>query len=231
MSRPQQKQGSPDGALATVDQFLVLERVRDSEFGPVFRCRDRHSRAEVMLRACPDGLSENTLDRLRSAAHELGGVVHPCVVGHARVHVVADVQLADSQTTEPVDPMPIKIGDVFIVLPWTSALTLGEWIAQRPDGVVTREMGLRFCSFLAAALDALHDQGIVHGEVCASQIHVSPDSTPLLLAAGLGRIMRGAESTLPPDMTDVERCRAPEQWRGEALTPAADQYEIGRAHV
>ena len=81
-------------------------------------------------------------------------------------------------------------------------------------------------SDLCAGLAVLHESGIVHRDVAPANVRVTPEGRVVLLDFGLAAVME----TQPGSRTVIAgtpRYMAPEQVRGEAVTPAADQYALG----
>ncbi len=107
----------------------------------------------------------------RQEADRLARVGHPGVVG-----------LLDQGTT--VD------GRTWLVLPWVVGRPLTEVLTT--DGPLPIDRARRLITQLAAAVDALHDAGIVHGDLSPNNIMVGPDDH-------LTVIDLGASSDLRPD--------------------------------
>jgi hypothetical protein len=81
-------------------------------------------------------------------------------------------------------------------------------------------------SELCAGLAVLHESGIVHRDVTPANVRVTPEGRVVLLDFGLAAVVE----TQPGSRTVIAgtpRYMAPEQVRGEAVTPAADQYALG----
>jgi Protein kinase domain len=89
---------------------------------------------------------------------------------------------------------------------------------QGPDIV---EIGVR----VAGALESAHRAGVVHGDLRADDILLSPTGEPLL--AELGMV---SASGVTPDRTDDPRRLAhvaPEVLQGQGVSPSSDVYSLG----
>jgi eukaryotic-like serine/threonine-protein kinase len=78
----------------------------------------------------------------------------------------------------------------------------------------------------AAGLAALHERGVVHGDVRPGSLVRADDGSVKLAGAGL------AEAFPPPDLRpgtppDVARYLSPEEVQGRAPSPASDVYRLG----
>ena len=79
---------------------------------------------------------------------------------------------------------------------------------------------------LAAALDKIHAQGIVHGQIDPRNILLDEAGQVYLADTGLARltkILYGLDSTNSLNMNDYS---APELWDGQRPSPASDQYSL-----
>ncbi len=78
----------------------------------------------------------------------------------------------------------------------------------------------------AAGLAALHEHGVVHGDVRPASLVRAEDRSIKLTGAGVG------EAFSPPDLRpgtapDVARYLSPEEVQGRASSPASDVYRLG----
>jgi serine/threonine protein kinase len=115
-------------------------------------------------------------------------------------------------------------GAPFMVLEWLPR-TLQESLAAEP---LPPQQALRCASQIAAALSALHAQGLVHRELKPKDILMG--SQPLEVAslklADVGFAKAPSEGRVTPP--EASPYLAPEQWRvGEPVDGAADVYALG----
>jgi Protein kinase domain/PQQ-like domain len=118
-------------------------------------------------------------------------------------------------------------GQLFLATPLCD-IDLGELITSR--GQLELDRALAIIAQVAWALDWAHGRGVVHRDVKPENVLLitGPGSDHAYLADfGLARANRDQTLTQaghPAGLTPAYA--APEQWRGEAVGPAADQYAL-----
>ncbi|ACY18002.1 serine/threonine-protein kinase PknK [Haliangium ochraceum] len=81
---------------------------------------------------------------------------------------------------------------------------------------------------IVAGLHALHSAGMIHRDIKPSNILVTPEGRVVLMDFGIVADMRrGRALTAVGVIAGTPAFMAPEQVRGDALTPAADWYALG----
>lgn len=81
---------------------------------------------------------------------------------------------------------------------------------------------------LASALDYAHSRGVIHRDIKANNVMFDDHGTPFLVDFGIAKLTSASTSITTPGMTlGTPSYMAPEQWRGESVTAATDQYALG----
>jgi predicted Ser/Thr protein kinase len=114
-----------------------------------------------------------------------------------------------------------EVGPDFLV----TAYIDGGSLSRRLNTPMKPAEALRIARYIADALAHAHARGVVHRDVKPSNILLDRRGTPYLTDFGLATFV-GEEET--PRAAGTPQFMAPEQRRGGAIGPAADQYALGR---
>lgn len=191
--------GDPDFESFRWGPLEVFEPLGAGSFGTVYRAWDSHLKREVALKLLPADAPGAT-DWLEEA-RRLARVRHPNVVAILGAEIDGDfagiwMELSDGQAVD-------------------SALTDGATLPEPAVHELARA--------LASALLAIHEQGLVHGDLKASNVLVEPNGRVLLLDFGSA----AEASATDPAHSGSPLSAAPEILAGQALTPAADLFALG----
>jgi serine/threonine-protein kinase len=116
-------------------------------------------------------------------------------------------------------------GRHYLVMPYVAGQTVEQRI--RAEGPLSLGTTQRMVAEVAAGLDALHEHGLVHRDVKASNIIFRADGSAALADFGLAKGARYSDLTRPGQVVGTVDYLAPELIRGEAATPASDVYSLG----
>ncbi|TMQ93559.1 serine/threonine protein kinase [Actinomadura soli] len=174
--------------------------------GEVWHAEDtRLPRTVVLKRAAFRDDRSGAFDRLWSEARAQARFGHPHVV---TLHDIVEEE-ADGQVTS------------WLVLEHVPGGSLDGWPAMSPEAAA------RVGAQIAAALAALHDQGIVHCDVKPGNIVVTADSTAKLADFGAAYRLGGTDTITPNGpVSHTPAFAAPEVLRGHP-EPASDVYSLG----
>jgi eukaryotic-like serine/threonine-protein kinase len=188
-------------------RYRLAERIGAGGMGEVWRGTDevlgRTVAVKIMLAALLDqsGFDE----RFRAEARTMANLNHPGVV---------DVYDYHSDSTV-----------AFLVMEYVAGEAL-----SRTLGRVGRLTGVRTMVLLAQAADALqaaHDQGIVHRDVKPGNLLVRPDGTLVLTDFGIARSAQAGQLTATGTVLGTASYLSPEQAAGKVATSASDVYALG----
>ncbi len=170
--------------------------------GTVYLAVDLRLGRRVALKVL-DRVPEGGPDAILAEARLNAGVSHPAIVA------VYDVGELDGQ-------------------PWLAL----EYVDGRSLGAVAREgrmsalQAARLLQPVAGALAAAHAAGIVHRDLKPDNILVARDGRPRVVDFGIATMVQGADSA-GTITAGTPGYMAPEVWRGETVTGAADVWALG----
>jgi predicted Ser/Thr protein kinase len=96
------------------------------------------------------------------------------------------------------------------------------------EGRLEPDRAARIVAQIAAALDAAHARGLVHRDVKPANVLLTPDDHVYLTDFGLTkRVVTDADATKTGELVGTLNYVAPEQIRGEPVSPRTDVYGLG----
>jgi eukaryotic-like serine/threonine-protein kinase len=210
--------GPPPHALRMGDvlglRFRILRLIGAGGMGEVYEAADQELGVSVALKTIrydPLGASEDTLERFRQEAKLARQVTHPNV---CRIFDVG------------------RDGDRLYL---TMELIQGETLAgmMQREGRMQADTALALARQMAAGLDALHAQGLVHRDFKPANVLIAEsrgERRVVITDFGLTRVRDETVTMLAPGVARIAGTpdyMAPEQLLGKTLTPATDVYALG----
>ena len=191
---------------STLAGYRIDARIGRGGMGVVYRAThlglDRQVALKVIARdlAGDPGFRERFLRESRLAA----SLDHPAVV-----------PIFDSREVD---------GDLIVAMRLVEDGDLRNLIDR--DGPLAPEKAIGLLGQIAEALDAAHATGIVHRDVKPHNILIEGDRA-YLSDFGLAKSLGEGSSVSGTSVVGTVEYMSPEQWRGEAVGPAADVYSLG----
>ncbi|KAG8901820.1 hypothetical protein FRB99_005081 [Tulasnella sp. 403] len=109
--------------------------------------------------------------------------------------------------------------NLYLVSPWIHNGALSDYLQQHPDANRPR-----YIRETADALQYLHSEGIIHGDVKAENVLISAEDHILLCDFGLARLISARTATI---LRGAGTFLAPEIWSGSPRTEKSDVYAFG----
>ena len=115
-------------------------------------------------------------------------------------------------------------GQPFIVMEYVPGQDLSAWLAGGPS----LERITRVYAELAAALDAVHAEGLIHRDLKPENVRVTPSGSVKLMDFGLAKDVGGSvDLTQAGAVVGTVLYMSPEQCRGQEIDARADLYAFG----
>jgi eukaryotic-like serine/threonine-protein kinase len=115
-------------------------------------------------------------------------------------------------------------GDVMIVMEYAEGGTLADLISSR--GALAPSEAIQLLGEIAAALDAIHDQGIVHRDVKPANVLLGRDGTVKLADLGVADVADRTRITTAGSLVGSFSYMPAEQLDGAPPSPAMDVYAL-----
>lgn len=190
------------------DRYRLVQRIGSGSMGDVWRAEDTVLGREVAVKILLPALLHDTTfaERFRTEARILAALNHPGIVSiHDYGHT--DDPRAAFLVMELIAGRPLTdLLDDEAPLPEPTTLTI---LAQTLE-----------------ALQAAHDQGIVHRDVKPANLMLR-DGAVVVTDFGVARAAGGRRLTAADVVLGTAVYAAPEQSRGSEVTAAADLYAVG----
>ena len=210
---------SPESAGAhapvALGSYELIERIGAGALGEAFRGRDTIHGRTVVIKRVPSVLSSDPerAVALQSAAEPLEAISHPGVA------MLYECGLED--------------GQMFLALEYVSGERLDQLIGGRP---LNPRRAVEIAIDVADALAALHQAGLVHGDVRPANIIVSSRGHAKVIDAGLAMFTAGGMlratagsrlGSLPESAVATLRYLSPEEAAAERTDARSDVFSLG----
>jgi predicted Ser/Thr protein kinase len=193
-----------------IGELEVVRRIGAGGFGVVYLADDRRLQRKVALKLAHPGRGD-----LWREARAAARLAHP--------NVVTIYEIGEHE------------GNPYVVMEYVDGPTLRDRLARGP---VPLAEALAITRDLASAIAAAHREGVVHRDLTPANVLLAPDGRARVVDFGLARAPAAPDRiALGSDVglslaAGTPLFMAPEQWRGEALGPAADVWALGAiAHL
>jgi len=199
----------------TLGHYRIIEKIGAGGMGVVYRARDERLERDVAIKVLPAGAlaDEEMRKRFRREAMALSKLNHPNI---ATIH--------DFNTEREVD---------FLAMEYISGVTLGE---KSLSGALPEAEVVQVGKQAAEALEAAHEQGMIHRDLKPGNIMVTPKGLVKVLDFGLAKLFRPSgtlDKTLTLTsagtqvLTGTLPYMAPEQLEGREVDERTDIHALG----
>jgi serine/threonine-protein kinase len=197
------------GPGSVVDRYEIVEVLRDEGAAAVFRARHLDLQREVALSVLhPEAVADDTgaRDRFRESAMRLARLEHPSVAA--------------------IFSLDEALGTMWVA----SRLLTGPTLAEAAASGLTPARSARLVEALGDAVAAMHEAGVVHGDLRGDNVWVVRGRAPLVGPPGVRR-SDGRTRTSTGLLLGSAQYLAPEQVLGEGAQEASDVFALGALAV
>src|SRR5438046_1635644 len=200
---------------AKLGNYRILEKIGAGGQGTVYKATDTKLGRTVVIKVLPPELTlkEANLKRFEREARLASALDHPNIC-----------TIFDLNEIEGVH---------FIAMQYVEGKNVRELVSGRP---LDLRSALSIMIQVADALSAAHEHGIIHRDIKAGNVMVTPSGQVKILDFGLAKLVDDSASPggiHHTDLTEVgipygpATCAAPEQARGERVDARADIFSTG----
>jgi len=195
-------------------RFRIVRFIAEGGMGSVYEAEDLQLQERVALKTIRADIASNprAVEHFKREIHLGKTVTHPNV---CRIH---DLVVDHSESGAEV---------LFLSMQFLDGETLATRIKRGP---VPETEALPFIGDMAAGLSALHEAGVIHRDFKSGNVMLVPQSNrthAVITDFGLARALGDTDLRSSLRMAGTVDYMAPEQIRGEELTPTADIYALG----
>ncbi|MFN8417951.1 MAG: serine/threonine-protein kinase [Anaerolineae bacterium] len=205
-------QGNSLVGLFFNNKYQIEKLIGQGGMGAVYRAFQPDLERHVAIKVLPAGLAMDAdfVKRFNREARTIAQLHHPNIV--------------------PIYDAGSTADDIrYIVMPYLSGGTLADRMEREGTLPSLKEVG-QLLRAIADALDYAHSKNVVHRDIKASNILFDEHGKPLLVDFGIAKLLVDDTSsghTRTGITLGTLSYMSPEQWRGEAITGATDQYALG----
>lgn len=190
-----------------IGPYRLEERLGAGGMGEVYRAWDERLDRSVAVKLIRPESADNAVarERLRREARAAAGLSHPSVV-----------QIHDIVSTDEADAIVME-------------LVTGESLSSRLlSGPLEIDEAVRLGREIAEGLAAAHARGLLHRDLKAENVMITPEGHAKILDFGLAKKLEGEESlTRTAGVIGTFRAMSPEQARGLPLDARSDLFSFG----
>jgi serine/threonine protein kinase len=194
-------------------QYELRELIGMGGMGAVYRAYQPNLQRSVALKLLPPSIGSESsyAERFKREAQTAARLEH--------AHIV------------PVYDYGNQGGIFYVVMRMLTGGSLSQRLehAEQTDGKLPAlSETAEVLKQLARALDYAHSRGVIHRDIKASNVMFDDQGSPFLVDFGIAKLVGSNTNLTGTGMTmGTPSYMAPEQWRGESVTAATDQYALG----
>jgi serine/threonine protein kinase len=196
-------------AMKVANRYEVIAPIASGGMATVYRGWDYNTRRYIAIKALrplDNGSNDSAArERFRREAQAAARIGHPNVV---RVYDFVE-----------------EMNRQFLIMEFVDGINLKRHIAEQ--GPLPHSQALAIAEQVCAALAAAHARGMIHRDIKPQNILLTPDNRVRLTDFGIVRVADYAGLTHSGIVLGTADYLAPEQARGDPLSPATDIYSLG----
>lgn len=189
------------------DRYEILEIIGEGGMAIVYKARDTILDRVVAIKVLKEEFDHDPafVEKFKTEALAAAKLSHPNIVN------IFDVGQGDEKH--------------YIVMEHVEGKTLQEIISNQ--GVITVNNAVEIAAMICDGLQAAHDKGIIHRDVKPHNILVTNSGIVKVADFGIAQAISKKTLTFNGQIVGTVHYIAPEQAKGEPVSPATDLYSLG----
>ncbi|MFH1221363.1 MAG: FlgO family outer membrane protein [Candidatus Eisenbacteria bacterium] len=190
----------------TISHYKILEKLGEGGMGVVYKAEDTRLERLVALKFLPPHVSDDSEEKARfiHEARSASALNHPNVT-----------------TIYGIEESPEGL---FIAMECVEGKTLGQIVKEAPLSIrKVLDIGIQICEGLALA----HEKGVVHRDIKAENIMVTPRGQVKIMDFGLAKLKGASKLTRAGTTLGTIGYMSPEQASGEEVDQRSDIFSFG----
>jgi len=187
--------------------YQIISKIKDGSVGTVWKGRNPFNEdVAIKVLSAAHARDAKKLKEFRNEAKVLGLLKHPQII----------------RIVKFVDASP----QLYVIMEYFNSENLKHAMMNMPERVRGKEF--KILRQLCDALHAMHQQGVIHLDIKPENVLLSETSEIRLIDFSITQPVRGRMFKFgKTQWGGTPAYMAPEQIRGEAVSPASDQYSFG----
>jgi serine/threonine protein kinase len=193
----------------TISHYKILEKLGEGGMGVVYKVQDTKLDRLLALKFLPPHLTVNDTDKARFLQEAKAAAA----INHPNVCTIYDIKDHEEQQ--------------FIVMEYVDGKTLREYVGTSDPTTLKIKDLIEYALQIAAALEAAHEEGIVHRDIKSENIMVSKKSQIKVMDFGLAKLKGSLKLTKTSSTVGTLAYMAPEQIEGKPTDARSDIFSFG----
>lgn len=191
---------------ALIGEYRVTDLLGTGGMGEVYKATHTHLGRIIAIKVLSAGQSDpNTVQRFCSEANIQASLRHPGVAEYLGFYEYQ--------------------GRPCILMEFVDGDTLSTILQRR--GMLSPDEALGIARSVAAVMAHFHNLGVLHRDIKSSNIKITSSGAVKILDFGIARLRSTKNLTRAGMVVGTPGILAPEQVRGQEVTPATDVWQLG----
>jgi serine/threonine protein kinase len=192
-----------------ISHYKILEKLGEGGMGVVYKVQDTKLDRLLALKFLPPHLTVKDTDKARFIQEAKAA----SAINHNNVCIIHDIQEDGDQQ--------------FIVMEYVEGTTLRAAVGTSNPATLKIKDLIDYALQIAAALEAAHEEGIVHRDIKSENIMISKKNQIKVMDFGLAKLKGSLKLTKTSSTVGTLAYMAPEQIEGKPTDARSDIFSFG----